>query len=91
MRIAPGACTDDGMLDLCVVGDISRLTAIRQLPNLYRGRHAGHPAVEMLRGQTVTVEGDAMTRVHLDGEPFGTLPLRVSMHRGVLNVAVPLR
>ena len=39
MRIAPDAAPDDGRLDLCVVGDISRLTAIRELPNLYRGTH----------------------------------------------------
>ena len=30
MRIAPDARPDDGLLDVCVVGDISRLTALRQ-------------------------------------------------------------
>ena len=32
MRIAPDARTDDGRLDVCVVGDITRLTALRQMP-----------------------------------------------------------
>ena len=58
MRIAPDAQPDDGLLDVCVVGDISRLTAIRQLPNLYRGTHVRHPQVSMLPGRSIEVDGD---------------------------------
>ena len=84
MRIAPGASVDDGRLDVCVVGDISRLTVLRQLPNLYRGTHVNHPAVSMRSGTIIEVDGDADTRIHLDGEPFGVLPLHVSIsHRGL--------
>jgi diacylglycerol kinase (ATP) len=92
MRIAPDAQTDDGLLDICVVGDISRLTAIRQLPNLYRGTHVSHPAVSMHAGSVLSIEseeGDTSTRVHLDGEPFGSLPLRVRLVAGALRVAAP--
>ena len=71
MRIAPDASVDDGRLDVCVVGDISRLTVLRQLPNLYRGTHVNHPAVTMRSGTIVEADGDGDTRVHLDGEPFG--------------------
>ena len=62
MRIAPDARTDDGVLDVCVVGDISRLTAVRQLPNLYRGTHVRHPQVTTMTGRTVEVEGDGDAR-----------------------------
>ena len=89
MRIAPEARPDDGLLDVCVVADISRLTAIRQLPNLYRGTHVHHPQVSMRTGRSVEVDGEATTRVHLDGEPFGTLPLHVSLAPAALEVAVP--
>jgi diacylglycerol kinase (ATP) len=91
MHIAPGALVDDGLMDLCIVGDIGRLAALAQLPNLYRGRHTDHPAVEMRRTRALIVEGDADTLVHLDGEPFGGLPLRVELRGAVLTVAVPLR
>jgi diacylglycerol kinase (ATP) len=92
MRIAPDARTDDGMLDICVVGDISRFTAIRQLPNLYRGTHVAHPAVSMHAGSVLTIESEesgTATRVHLDGEPFGTLPLTVSLVASALRIAAP--
>jgi len=89
MRIAPDACVDDGRLDVCVVGDISRLTALRQLPNLYRGTHVRHPAVTMHQGVRLRIEGVPETRIHLDGEPFGGLPLDVELHAAALRVAAP--
>jgi diacylglycerol kinase (ATP) len=89
MRIAPEARPDDGLLDICVVGDISRMTAVRQLPNLYRGTHVRHPQVSTYTGRTVELDGDATTLLHLDGEPFGGLPLRVSIVAGALEIAVP--
>jgi diacylglycerol kinase (ATP) len=88
MRIAPGARTDDGRLDICVVGDISRLTAIRQLPNLYRGTHTRHSAVSMHSGSTLSIEGEDGVAIHLDGEPFGTLPLSVVLDAGLVRIAV---
>jgi diacylglycerol kinase (ATP) len=91
MHICPGAQPDDGRLDVCVVGDISRLTALRQLPNLYRGTHLRHPAVTMYAGAELQIEGDAGTRIHLDGEPFGALPLEITLRAGALRVAAPSR
>ncbi len=89
MRIAPEAKPDDGLLDVCVVGNISRLTAIRQLPNLYRGTHVRHPAVTIRSGTSISVAGDAATRAHLDGEPFGGLPLRVTLSPASIDIAAP--
>lgn len=91
MRIAPGASVDDGMLDLCIVGDVSRLTALRQLANLYRGTHVDHPRVEMAQGHTIEVDGDRTTLTHLDGEPFGSLPLSVRLRPGAIRVASRVR
>jgi diacylglycerol kinase (ATP) len=87
MRIAPDATLDDGWLDLCIVGDVSRLTAIRELPNLYRGTHVRNPAVSIHRARRVEVSGEGRTHAHLDGEPFGTLPLNVEVRPGCLEVA----
>jgi diacylglycerol kinase (ATP) len=89
MRIAPDARVDDGRIDVCVVGDISRGTALRQLPNLYRGTHVRHPAVTMRSGTRVRIDGSADTRIHLDGEPFGGLPLTVEVHPAALRVVAP--
>jgi diacylglycerol kinase (ATP) len=87
MRIAPDAVVDDGRLDLCVVGNISRRTALRQLPNLYRGTHVRHPAVSLHRARRIRIDGDPDTLVHLDGESFGRLPLDVQVVPRALRVA----
>jgi len=87
MDICPDASLSDGLLDLCVVGDISRIEAVRQLPGLYRGRHVNHPAVELVRATSVQIEGERGTLVHLDGEPFGALPLRIDLVPLALSVA----
>lgn len=88
MQIAPAARADDGQLDLCLVGDLSRLEALRQLPGLYRGSHVGHPRVAFHRFRTLCIEGDPAP-LHLDGEPFGSVPLEVSVEPGALLVARP--
>jgi diacylglycerol kinase (ATP) len=88
MQICPDAEIADGLLDLCVAGDLSRLEALRLLPGMYRGAHVGHPKVEFLRVRSVRFEGDADALVHLDGEPFGSIPLTVSVLPSALRVAV---
>jgi diacylglycerol kinase (ATP) len=90
MQICPMAKLADGWLDLCLVGDISRLEAVRQLPGLYHGRHVGHPAVEFVRARSVTVNGETGTHAHLDGEPFGTIPMRIEVVPMALQVAAPV-
>lgn len=89
MRIAPRAELDDGQVDVCVVGDVSRAVAIGQIPNLYRGTHEVHPRVATGRGRQVVIDGDGETPAHLDGEPFGRLPLSVSIGGWMMQVAAP--
>jgi diacylglycerol kinase (ATP) len=88
MQICPDADLADGLLDLCVAGDLSRLEALRLLPGMYKGAHVGHPKVEFLRVRSVQFEGDPDARVHLDGEPFGSIPLTVSVLPLALRVAI---
>jgi diacylglycerol kinase (ATP) len=89
MRICPDASTADGLLDVCLVGDISRLGAMRELPGIYRAAHVNHPLVEIVRVRELSIEGQAGTRVHLDGEPFGELPGQISVRQAAVDVAVP--
>jgi len=88
MQICPGAELSDGLLDLCVAGDLSRTEALRLLPGMYKGAHVGHPKVEFLRAASVRFEGDPDALVHLDGEPFGNIPLDVTVLPSALRVAV---
>lgn len=87
MQICPDASNRDGMLDVCLVGDISRLGALRELPGIYRAAHVNHPLVELVRVREMRIEGQPGTRVHLDGEPLGGLPVHVGIRPAALQVA----
>jgi diacylglycerol kinase (ATP) len=87
MRIAPGAEIGDGLLDVCLVGDISRAEAVRWLPRLYRGTHLANRNVELFRGRSVRIESTEPTSVHLDGEPFDALPVTMTLRPRALRIA----
>ncbi|HEX6139725.1 MAG TPA: diacylglycerol kinase family protein [Candidatus Limnocylindria bacterium] len=89
MQICPDARTDDGWLDVCLVGDISKLGAMRELPGIYRAAHVNHPLVEIVRARELRLEGEHETLVHLDGEPFGRLPVDISLVPDAVAVAAP--
>jgi YegS/Rv2252/BmrU family lipid kinase len=74
MRVAPDARLDDGLLDVVVVGDLSKARLVANLPRLYAGTHLAHPAITHRRGARVEARGGAETWVEIDGEPLGTLP-----------------
>ena len=88
MQICPGADPSDGFLDVCVAGDLSRWEALRLLPGIYQGAHVGHPKVEFVRARSVRFDGDDGTLVHLDGEPYGAIPVRIDVLPKALQVAV---
>jgi diacylglycerol kinase (ATP) len=89
MPIAPAARPDDGLLDIVIVRAMSRLSLALQFPRLLRGTHLSHPLVSTFRAAALTVEGDPGTRISLDGELRGRLPLAVSRHPQPLFVVTP--
>jgi diacylglycerol kinase (ATP) len=88
MRVAPGARLDSGVLELCVVGRVSKAGFVRAFPLVFRGRHVGHPAVTMLRGREVTIVGARGFAVTGDGELIGTLPATFRVLPRCLSVVV---
>jgi diacylglycerol kinase (ATP) len=84
--IAPDAKPDDGLLDVIIVREMSRLTLAIQFPRLLRGAHLSHPLVSTFRAASVRVDGDPATRISLDGELGAQLPLTVSRYPSPLNV-----
>ncbi|WP_231386925.1 diacylglycerol kinase family protein [Nocardia sp. BMG111209] len=72
MLICPDAAVDDGLLDVTVVGRMTRPEMARLLPALAAGRRIEHPAVTQYRTPSVRVS--AAAPVTADGEPIGMLP-----------------
>ncbi len=91
MKITPGADMHDGLLDITIVGPLSRAAFLRTFPRVFKGRHIAHPKVETLRGTRVEIVAlDATPMdVYADGEHVGPLPATMEAVRDALTVRVP--
>lgn len=87
--IAPGARIDDGLLDLVVMEERSRLRTIAQLPRLFQGTVDKAPGCSIRKIARATIECNRPMAYHVDGEPVsGGTSLRIRVHPGALYVAV---
>ena len=86
MQLSPEAEPDDGLLDVCLVGDASRRDVVAMLPKVFSGGHVGHPKVTLHRAATIHVDGPTHVQVQADGEVIGSLPMEVSVVPGALRV-----
>jgi diacylglycerol kinase (ATP) len=80
MRVAPDASVDDGLFDVCVIGQLSRPEVLRLLPRMYSGGHRGHHAVQFFRCAEVQAESPGPIRCQADGELVGNLPATFKIH-----------
>ncbi|WP_203335485.1 diacylglycerol/lipid kinase family protein [Nocardioides limicola] len=85
LRITDGAVLDDGLLDVAVVGPMSRGDLLRTFPKLRTGEHTRHPAFWSVRASTVTIASAGIV-AYADGERVAPLPLTVSVVPGALEV-----
>jgi diacylglycerol kinase family enzyme len=88
-RIAPGAKVDDGLLDMVVFEESSRLATICALPRLFAGGLARLRGLAIQRVARARVDSEAPMRFHVDGEPVqGGTRLDAQVLPGVLRVCV---
>lgn len=85
MRICPGADLTDGLLDVVVVGPLSRRRFLRLFPRVFKGTHVDTDAVQVFRAREVVLEGPPLA-VYADGEAFGHLPLTARVVPGAMRV-----
>lgn len=88
MRVTPSASVVDGLLDVCVLAEMSKAQFLRTFPKVFRGTHVRHPAVRMLRASRVRVEADRRVMVYADGERVGPAPAVFDIVPSALPVVV---
>ena len=90
MRAAPDALLDDGLLEVIVLENVSKLTFLTKiLPRVFSGEHVREPCVHMFRAREVSIEADRPFTMYADGDPIGELPLRVRAVPAAIDVLVP--
>lgn len=86
---APDSDPCDGILDLCVVGDLPRLLIFFALPTAFWGKHYIFPGINAYQASRIKIETSAPLWTHTDGE-IGrkTSSIAVTCHRGALRMIV---
>ena len=85
LKITPDAKIDDGKLDLFILNAISRIELIKLFPKVYHGGHVNHPAVEIIRVDSLELYSPGMP-AYSDGEHVGAAPVTCVVSPKSLNV-----
>jgi diacylglycerol kinase family enzyme len=89
MRMCPAAEPDDGLFDVLLIGDVTKVDLVRTLPKIYRGTHLPHPKAEAFRARRVVVRAETPLPLELDGEQPGTTPATFELVPRALRLRVP--
>jgi diacylglycerol kinase (ATP) len=90
--ITPMASMRDGLLDVCVLQNVSPLSTLHYWLGALVESHLKHPQVQYWRtmdAEISVVEGDGEVLVQTDGEMAGRLPMEVRVVPRALRVIVP--
>jgi diacylglycerol kinase (ATP) len=89
MKIAPKAQMDDGLLDVCVIRDMSKLKLLSVFPSVYLGKHLEIREVDYFAAARVRVETERPLDVYADGEYVGRTPVDIGVAKNALRVIIP--
>ncbi len=87
IHLCPRADPSDGLLDITIIGPVSRWTLVRLFPLLFKGDFINHPAISHLRAREVLLDGEGLVPM-ADGEDLGATPLLLTCEPGVVEVLV---
>jgi diacylglycerol kinase (ATP) len=88
MKVTPNAVVDDGLLDILVVGQLSRVGFLRIFPRVFAGTHLTDPRVNDYRAKKIRIEAEGVV-AYGDGERVGPLPVDIEVRPGALLVLTP--
>lgn len=79
MMQTPEAVPDDGLIDVTVVGRLSKFKFLQKVPSLFRGDIFKHKEVIHARGRCVDISAAPYSYMEVDGEPVGITPVHVAV------------
>jgi len=89
MKIAPQAIMNDGVLDICIVKEISKWELLRQFPKVFKGTHISHASIIMTSGQRISLVSDEPREIFADGEYVGNLPAECTIGNQTIQILFP--
>lgn len=87
-RAFPNATPYDGLLDVAILGDITKLEALLDFPFFYTGTNTNLSKIKMQKAKVITVDSIQPISLEVDGELIGTTPATFQVIPYALQVAV---
>ena len=88
-ELVPEALMDDGLLDVVIFKQFSKLEYIRHAIAISQGKRTYQPKVIHRRVTSVRINADHPLEIQADGLPHGQTPATVTITPGALRVRVP--
>ncbi len=86
LKQLPNSKFDDGLLDMTLIGNMSKLKMVLSLPKLQSGAHIKMKEVKTFRGKEIKIESTPYVFIDADGEYLGTTPIALSISDKKLNI-----
>ncbi|MEH7115294.1 diacylglycerol kinase family protein [Neobacillus niacini] len=90
MKIAPEAVPDDGLLDITIVHNLSRVKLLLVFISVFWGKHVHFKEVKTFKGKSVSIQSSSSLYVHADGENIGFTPLDIHVKTKTMKVLTRL-
>ncbi len=90
MLPAPDATLDDGLLDICLVGEVNRLKILTLFPKYMKGEHGEIEYVSFKRAKKMKIESKDTISLNIDGEILTGKDIEFEILKGAINVIYPL-
>jgi diacylglycerol kinase (ATP) len=87
-RINPTADHSDGLFDICTIDYTPLMRALKLLPIVKKGEHAGLPEVTFYRAKSVYIESQSTVNMQVDGETTSSICYNAEIRPGALWVRI---
>jgi diacylglycerol kinase (ATP) len=89
LRLAPGAALDDGLLEIVMIEDLSKIGVLALLPRLMRNGELRTSRVKRWRAHRVRLTTNRPCFFHGDGEIIGPAPVEIEVVPRAIQTLVP--
>lgn len=88
MLATPNADPTDGLFEVLIIDDLTKLDLLWSLPRVYKGTHLTHSKVTIKRAKEVEIRPAQQTALQADGELLGEAPARFRVMPAALNIVI---
>lgn len=89
MKVAPKAILDDGLIDVILLKQASRLKLIGLFTKIFAGSHIDNPLIEYHQVRSFSIIPEEDTVLNIDGQVEGHTPIKVGVLPKAIQVFYP--